>query len=180
MSFIVLAVLLLAAIAFDIRERRIPNILVAVGIALAAAIHTGQLVLYNTAVAGSSWWAPLGGALTGFLLLLPLHAMRAMGAGDVKLMSMVGAFIGPIPAATAVAYALVAGGVLSLVYMTKRGVAMRTAWNLKLMFRRRVQVAKFHPEPARTPLESTAARLPYALAISFGTVAALRWPLAAP
>ncbi len=40
-------------------------------------------------------WKALAGLGLGLLIMLPLYMLRALGAGDVKLMAMVGAFLGP-------------------------------------------------------------------------------------
>lgn len=131
-----LAGLLLAALVADLRSRRIPNSLVLAGLTLAFGEHAIALALRppTAPLAGATWWAPLAGLLTGFALLLPHYLLRAMGAGDVKLMAMVGAFVGPTAAATAVLYTLIAGGLLSLVIMfSRRGVAAQTFANLRFL-----------------------------------------------
>lgn len=157
---------LVAAIAFDLRERRIPNLLVLAGLGSAGLVHALALAIGAAPAAGPAGWAPLAGAAAGLALMLPLHLLRAMGAGDVKLMAMVGAFTGPAAVASAVLYTLLAGGVLSLAFMLGRGVAVQTLANLRVLLAGR-----------GAPLERTAARLPYAVAIAIGSVAALRWPL---
>jgi prepilin peptidase CpaA len=43
-----------------------------------------------------------------------MYAMRALGAGDVKLMAMIGAFVGPGAVAGITLLTLLAGGVLAL------------------------------------------------------------------
>jgi prepilin peptidase CpaA len=109
--------------------------------------------------------------------MLPLYLLRATGAGDVKLMAMVGAFIGPTAVLSAVLYTLIAGGLLSLVFMLFRGVAAQTLNNIRYMltdWRLGVSSGQGLRLP---PLQTTAARLPYAVAIALGTAAALIWPL---
>ena len=92
---VVLVLLLIVAAAIDVRTMRIPNWLTVtgavMGLGLSAAIPWQEL--------GPRWaldgflWA-LGGMAAGLVLLLPLYALHVMGAGDVKLMGMVGAFVG--------------------------------------------------------------------------------------
>lgn len=115
---------------------------------------------------------------SGLALMLPLYALRAMGAGDVKLMAMVGAFIGPGPVAWATLCTLIAGGILSIVYMLGRGVAAQTLNNLRAMLFDWTVRAGSGQGLRVAPLETTAARLPYALAIALGTGASLLWPWA--
>ena len=173
---LILLTLLLCAVTTDLRSRRIPNTLVLGGTLLAVTCHAVALAHAGTPLAGASWWAPVAGLITGLLVLMPLYLLRALGAGDVKLMAMVGAFVGAPEVLAAALYTLLAGGLLSLTVMLTTGKATRslnqlrfvlsewTAWALRL---RSTPLAGF------TPLQTTAARLPYALAISAGTVAAL-------
>jgi prepilin peptidase CpaA len=172
-----LAPLLLTAVATDLRSRRIPNRLVLAGIALAFAGAALAAVFGRAALAGPHAWSAPAGLATGFALMMPLHLLRATGAGDVKLMAMVGAFVGPSTVLAAVLYTLVAGGLLSMLFMLRRGVAARTVANLRFLFTDWAQRAGAGQGLRLAPLQATAARLPYAVAIACGTGAALLWPL---
>ncbi len=173
-----LASLLCGAVLFDLSSRRIPNRLVLVGIGLAFALHAVATISASHSLAGREWWTPLAGLATGLALLMPLHLLQAMGAGDVKLMAMVGAFIGASATLSATLYTLLAGGLLSLVYMVGRGVAAQTLANVRLMLTDWVQRAGTGQGARLAPLQTTAARLPYGVAIAMGTAASLLWPLA--
>ena len=118
-SWVALGALLALAVWTDLRRRRVPNDLVAWGLALAlalplaAASRPGESLAWPSAglsVIGT--WA--AGLMLGGLLLWPLYLRGAMGAGDVKLMAMAGAFLGPDLAWRAVLYTFVAGGLLAL------------------------------------------------------------------
>jgi len=172
-----LATLLVCAAFADVRSRRIPNKLVLIGIALAIAAHAIAMSIGAASPAGRAWWAPLTGLAAGFALLLPLHLMRAMGAGDVKLMAMVGAFVGSSTVLAVALYTLVAGGALALMFMLGRGVAAQTLANVRFMLTDLVHRASTGQGARLAPLQTTAARLPYAVAIALGTGAALLWPL---
>jgi len=109
-----LALVLGGAVRSDLRVRRVTNRWLAFGLALALGLHAAALATGSPAPAGERWWSPLGGAATGLALMLPLYLLRAMGAADVKLMAVVGAFAGAATVAAAVLYTMLAGGLLSL------------------------------------------------------------------
>lgn len=67
--------------------------------------------------------ALLGGAL--MLILLPLFALRFMGAGDIKALIGVGTMLGFPAAAWSLAFSLIAAGVLAAGAMLLRGNARR-------------------------------------------------------
>ncbi|NBO81391.1 MAG: prepilin peptidase [Betaproteobacteria bacterium] len=106
-----LALLLLAA-GFDIAQRRVPNTLIIVGATTALALAT------------RSGWPGISGAVIGGLaalvVLLPVYVSGIMGAGDVKLISMVGGFLGPHHFLFALLCIFVAGGALSMFYLLRQ------------------------------------------------------------
>ena len=101
-----LAGMLATATIEDVRSRRIPNVLVALGLiaGLALSALPGGAGLLNASA----------GIAIGAAAFMPLYLMGGMGAGDVKLMAAVGAFVGGPAALVAAIYALAAGGALSL------------------------------------------------------------------
>lgn len=175
---LLLAMLLCAAVTTDLRSRRIPNDLVLAGLVMALSLHAFAMRGNTPALAGPQWWAALAGAAVGLFMLMPLYLLRACGAGDVKLMAMVGAFVGAKVVLVAALYTLLAGGVLSLLFMLGRGVAAQTLTNVRFMLTQWMAhvMGAGRIEPIE-PLQHTAARLPYAVAIAMGTAAALLWPL---
>jgi prepilin peptidase CpaA len=177
-TYAVLAALLVIAVMVDLRSRRIPNRIVLAGIGLAISLHTLALATAAPSLAGREWWAPLAGLATGLAVLMPLHLLHAMGAGDVKLMAMVGTFIGASATLSAALYTLLAGGLLSLAYMVGRGVASQALANVRFMLTDWAQRAGTGQGARIAPLQTTAARLPYGVAIAMGTAASLIWPLA--
>lgn len=122
LSALLLALALTAA-AFDIRYRRIPNWLVVTGATAAFAIHIWLSGFngFKTAAAG------LGVA---FLVYLPLFVLRAMGAGDVKLMAAIGAVIGPMNWIFLFVFTALLGGVAALVLVLAKGRLGETLRNV--------------------------------------------------
>lgn len=168
-----LACLLVLAVVSDMRSRRIPNRLVLWGLALAAGLHGVGLLAHWPSLAGDAPWSPLAGCLAGGSALLPLYLLRACGAGDVKLMAMVGSFIGAPAVLVAALCTLLAGGLLSLAFMFGRGVAAQALANLRFMLAQWMLRASTGQGVRLEPLATTAARLPYAVAIALGTLASL-------
>lgn len=112
-----LAALLAGALWHDLRTRRIPNQLVLwgtlAGLTLNSFIPEGS-GLFDASFGGLGLLQALAGAGAGLALLLPMYLLRALGAGDVKLMAMCGAFLGPDAVLEAVLLTFLAGGVLAL------------------------------------------------------------------
>jgi prepilin peptidase CpaA len=80
-----LAAFLTVAAVWDLRQRRIPNPVVAWFTVLALAL----------AASGGRFAAALAGLAVGLAVLLPAFSAGALGAGDVKFFAAVGVFLGP-------------------------------------------------------------------------------------
>src|SRR5690349_17759206 len=118
-----LLLLLLAAAWSDIRSRRIPNLLVFPGAIIGLLLHA----LLQQETGGLGILGSLAGLGTGLVLLLPLYLLRIMGAGDVKLMAMTGAFLGAQETVGALLCVLLAGGGLALAAALRHGT-LRVLW----------------------------------------------------
>jgi prepilin peptidase CpaA len=113
----------------------------------------------------------LGGVLVGLGLFLPLYLLRAMGAGDVKLLAMVGAFLGPTDTFRVALATMIIGGAMAIVFVVLKGTVGRLAQNLRSLF----QVGLLDVLVGRAPdlqlaPSLSAGRLPYGVAISAGTM----------
>lgn len=161
----VLLPLLAVAAILDVRSQRIPNWLVLAGLLYG--------VVYNTAFPSSPHDGilfPLTGFGLGFLLFLPVYLMRMMGAGDVKLLAMVGAFLGPSDTFYAMLGSLIAGGALAVCYVLVNGMAKRMFHNLTSLFQHGLSsvLAGITPD-LRIEASQSAGKLPYGVAIASGT-----------
>jgi leader peptidase (prepilin peptidase)/N-methyltransferase len=111
---VALILLLVPAALIDLEHRIIPNLLTAAGAVLALAIglaldpggEPGRLIA--------------GAAAGGFLLIAALAYPGGMGMGDVKLAGMMGLFLGAA-VAPALLIALIAGVVLGMIIMSRKG-----------------------------------------------------------
>jgi len=121
---VVLIVLVLAAGAYDVRYRRIPNWISVSGAVLGLALNT----FLKAGVSGFLF--SLKGLLLAFGLYFLLYALHAMGAGDVKLMGAVGALVGWEDWFGIFVVTAIIGGVLAVLVMVMRGRVKKTVWNL--------------------------------------------------
>lgn len=121
-----LIALLAIGACIDIRTYRIPNWLTFGGTAFA--------LVYSVAVPFSPGhgflWA-IGGLTAGLFIMLPLYAMRVMGAGDVKLMAMAGAFLGTTDVFSAAVSTFIAGGVAAILFAVHRRVFRQMMGNIR-------------------------------------------------
>ena len=149
-----------AACWFDVRTRRIPNWLTfpaaALGLVAATAAHGGQGTVSSAA-----------GLLVGLLLFFPLFMLKGLGAGDVKLMGALGAWLGTSVVLSVAFYTTLAGGVLALGLIVRYrygGQAIRNLWLLLTHWR----VFGLRPLDSLTLETSAGPKLPYALPIAVG------------
>jgi len=173
-----MGLLLLASVWTDVKEGRIPNQFVfsglVLGILLNTALPEGQ-GFASSLPGGLGLWGALAGAAIGLAVMLPMYLLRAMGAGDVKLMAMVGAFLGPEDILGAALGTFLAGGVLSLGYAWKTGVLRRTLQNIRfILYSGAVKMAGGGSSSLDNAPE-TAGKFPYAVAIAVGTLGYLVW-----
>jgi prepilin peptidase CpaA len=116
----------LVAAWIDFRTRRIPNWLTVP--ALVAGV-TLRSILAGWPGAKAS----LEGASLALLLLLPLVLMRALGAGDWKLMGAVGAFLGPVLFLFVLLGSFLVSGLMALVEMMRTQRVKETFRNLGVL-----------------------------------------------
>jgi prepilin peptidase CpaA len=165
---ILFALLLVASIS-DCRSYKIPNWLTFGGSAF--ALIYSVFIPFSPQL-GFGW--SLGGFALGLCFMLPLYMLGIMGAGDVKLMAMVGAFLGMTHAVYAVLFVFVTGGLAALVYALWNRSLLRMASNVKLSLTALLFSAMGGLRPQMTPLGNlSVGKLPYAVSITFGTTAFL-------
>jgi prepilin peptidase CpaA len=155
---LVLAVILVAASISDIWTRRIPNGLIILGLAvgLAAQLWHGGGVGAEHALAGIG---------TALIALLP-YALGALGAGDVKLLGVVGALSGPVFLLWTLLGTVLAGGLLALAWAARRGVLRQTVENALLG----VPLLSARAGVSALAAHSVAGRMPFAPAITLGAL----------
>jgi prepilin peptidase CpaA len=154
------SILLIAAV-IDIRIQKIPNMLTFPAAAL--------VLIYHCLTNGiSGFLFSIGGLATGLMLLFLPYWLGGMGAGDAKLMGVVGGTIGAKGVFLAFLFTALAGGAYALaliVYYRRhfRGFFKKQFDTLLAL----ILTRKYIPEPAAG--NETTPRLRYGLAIAFGT-----------
>jgi prepilin peptidase CpaA len=111
------------------------------------------------------------GLLVGLGVLLPLYAIGGMGAGDVKLMAGIGAWLGPAVTFGSFIATVFVGGAMALAMMSASGRFFAHAGRMCAIGREIIEVR----DPVRLS-ESAAARkptmtlLPYGIPIAIGSI----------
>lgn len=151
----------------DFAERRVPNWLNALLAALGLALQT-----YFFGLSGLGW--ALAGLAVGFATLIVPWAMHGMGAGDVKLMAAIGAWLGPILTLWSFCAGAIIGGVAAVVMIvsTKRAVHAVTNMQTIMTKMRRLDTAFGEFGGAKT-FGSTSQLLPYGVPLTAGTIGVL-------
>jgi len=179
LPLVLLFALLGAAVWHDVRARRIPNAVVFPGMLAALVLHVAMPAgqgLFGVTIGGLGLLQSLAGLALGLALLLPMYALRLMGAGDAKLLAMVGAFVGASQILTVGLVTLVAGGVLALAFAAWQRSLRRLVGNAYHMAMHTAfsalagDVAALVPPP-----QAASGRLPYAIAIALATVGCVLW-----
>ena len=155
----------LGGCAWDLRTRRLPNALT--GGAAAAAL------LFAVSVDGISGlgWSAAGGA-TAVALFFPFFALGGMGAGDVKLLGALGAWLGALDALYLALVTSLAGGVIAVGVMLWHRRGRQTLSNLWLLLTF-WRTAGLRPVPELTLQNARGPKLAYAVPIAVGAIATL-------
>src|SRR5687767_8872120 len=123
-------VLTAIATVSDVRSRRIPN-LISLVLVTSGII---EAVLFRH---GPSPVQAIQGMLVGFALSFPFFAIRALGAGDVKLLAGIGAWVGvgPILQIMLLSVLLAGGMVIVQSLFTGRSIAvLRNCFHIVVHF----------------------------------------------
>jgi prepilin peptidase CpaA len=157
--------LAVVACGWDLRTRRIPQLLTLGGAASAFLFHF---------VTGG--WEGLGASAAGWgvglaIFIVPF-ALGGLGAGDVKLLGALGAWLGPVSVVWLGLYAGIAGGIMAVLVSLAAGYLARAVSNIWLLLTHWA-VNGVKPLHELTLDQSKGPRLAYACPILAGTVVTL-------
>lgn len=163
------SVVLVVAASIDGRQLRVPNWL------------TYPFMLLGLAYAsGTGGWSGLlsssEGLAVGLITLLPLYAIGGMGAGDVKLMAGLGAWMGPWHTFSAFVVSALVGGVLGVAMMAMSGNLIRH-WVMFQAIGHEILTIRDPVELSARAAErkKTMTLLPYGIPIAIGSVGYFGW-----
>lgn len=173
----ILALGMFMAVDWDLREQRIPNALILFLMLSGLAMQTlgpanGRGGLFDFFPGAVGLGSALLGALVGLSLFLPFYILKAMGAGDIKLMAALGVFVGPADVIGLALFVLVAGGVLCVIRMLIKRNTKQVLGNVKTI------LGEIGRGGSRLDVVTQSAdRMPYALSFATGLAVFGYWRL---
>jgi prepilin peptidase CpaA len=165
-SYLVLPLVLALWIGWqDLKTRRIPNYLT-LGVALSGLAF--QLANYG--------WSGLSngalGLVVGFSLLFLPYVLGGLGAGDVKALAALGAWLGPPLVLYLFFYMTICGAVIALGTLCWKG-RMRSRIVMGKAALVNWALCRFHglrPEPLTASSQTSSETIPYGTALALGMV----------
>jgi prepilin peptidase CpaA len=161
---VLLVLIVVPAALFDFRYRRVPNWLSLAGVLLGVGLN---FFLFET----PGLWNSLKGLGVAFGIYFVLYLLRAMGAGDVKLMAAVGSIVGWANWLGILVLTSVFGGLAALVLVSRKGrlrSTFRNIWMILVSLGHRQ--APYQSNPELDVRSEQAVRLPHAVSIAFGAM----------
>ena len=158
-----LLVLLTAGLVTDIRWRRLPNTLTLpmAAVGMLYGIGSGGL---------NGLWFSLTGAILLFCITLVLYALKAIGAGDVKLFTAIGALTGAVFSMYILVYSILYAGLIALLLLLLRNRFTNMKDRLKTLA---VHLFIFRNLGAFKQTAAQGIRFPFMLAVVPGAITAL-------
>ena len=154
----------------DWRTRRIPNWLTVTGVVLGIAIHTYISGWIGALVA-------ILGVVAAMVILLPCVLLRAMGAGDWKLMAALGSILGPLMMLFVLVAAIFIAGLMALFMVVRARRAKETFYNIYTLVQGFFTFG-LQANPDISLDNPTLLKLPFGVAAAGGTILcflASRW-----
>ncbi|MCE9555963.1 MAG: A24 family peptidase [Planctomycetes bacterium] len=163
------SLMLVVAAVIDGKQLKVPNWL------------TFPMILSGWAYSGLAFGLPglgwsLVGTAVGLALLLPAYAVGGMGAGDVKLLAGVGAWVWATNTFWAFCASAIIGGAIALVMVLSRGSWTKHRMQFWMILNEFVTVRDPNQLAAvAAERKSSMMLLPYGIPIAIGTIAYFAW-----
>jgi prepilin peptidase CpaA len=153
----------LVAVFWDLKYRKIPNWLTFPAILAGLSIN----LIFNSRV----WYFSVLGLMVGFLVFSIPFGLGGIGAGDVKLLMALGAFLGAKTVVWIAIYGGIAGGLISLFEIFRQNGFTNTKYRLLLVFTSIWH--KGNRQISQIPDPIPKLYIPYGLAIFIGLMVSL-------
>ncbi len=156
---------------YDWRERRIPNVIVFPAALIGLCLNAWH--------GWSGLWFGLQGLGAGFMLLLIPYIFKAMGAGDVKFLAGIGAFLGAYGSLRSLLFALIIYPLLAIFFVFQQGKFCITLRRFGLVLSKTagliIPYFRLYAMQLETKNDETisSATTPFALSLSAGTLVAV-------
>lgn len=158
LSFVTVMIL---ALAWDVKERRIPNWLTGSGLLIG-------ILLGALRVGGIPTEALLGAGI-GLVVTLPLFLLGGIGGGDAKLIAVAGAFLGTSQLLAALVATAMIGGGMALLAAFRSGMLLPLFVRSKDLAVYLITLGRFGSRPSPTGAVELLT-IPYGVAIALGGV----------
>jgi len=158
---VIVAFVLTAALT-DVRWRKIPRLLTLAACVAGLIVHWSQ----------GDFWSATATALLAFGIGLSFFSLGAIGGGDVKLITALGAMLGFGRWAFAMEVTLLAAAVMALVQIIRRKVVVQTFRNVLIILRGWL-TGGLRAHPVINVQNAALVRSPFAVAAAVGTLYAL-------
>lgn len=161
---LLLSIILIVAVVKDVRFRKIPNWLTFPSMALS--------IVYHSITNGfSGLLFSFAGLGIGIALLIVPYLMGGIGAGDAKLMGVVGSFLGPKGVFLAFLITAIIGGVYAVLLLARYGLVRVTVQRYLFIIRSFIFMRK--AEYVAPSEDEKKPRLRYGIAVAVGTLLSL-------
>ncbi|SFB09473.1 prepilin peptidase CpaA [Acetitomaculum ruminis DSM 5522] len=160
-----LILLLLLAVFYDFQTLKISNKIIITGLIIGL---TGQLYFRGLLAGTLNFFE---GIMIPLIILIPLFVFSMIGAGDIKLLAVVGAFLGYKAVFDCIIISFLLGAVLALVKMLKEGNLLSRLQYLAEYFKEFLITKKI--KPYYIPEEGNKNILHFSLEIFLGVLISL-------
>lgn len=155
------------AVITDATEHKIPNILVFFGLIAGFVCQ----IFASEGFGGLQW---LIGVFVGFISFLPLYLIRAMAAGDVKLMAAAGGFLGFPLVLDGVIFTYIFGAVFGFLLVIWKGLLSQLLNSVLTIFSKStIRKSDADHTKETSSVCTKVGRMPFALAIAMGSLSSM-------